>query len=375
MSKSLPLPSSDAAAHSARVLAVLHEAAARGFLPFSDYMRIALYEPGLGYYSAGAQKFGGAGDFVTAPELSPFFARALARQVAQVLSASAPQVLEFGAGSGALAAELLPALEALGALPERYFIVEVSPDLRQRQAQRLARWGERVQWIEALPARFSGALIANEILDAMPVALFTRQADEVLERGFEWRDDALVWAERPAGQELQTAVAQIEADVGALAPGYQSEINLEGGAWIRSLAAMIETGALLAIDYGFPRAEYYHPQRRGGTLAVHYRHHVLHDPLWLPGLSDLTAHVDFSAMAEVAFDAGLDVMGYTSQANFLINCGIADELESAGPAERSAAHKLISEAEMGELFKVLMLGRGLDLDPLGFALGDRRGRL
>ena len=138
---------------------------------------------------------------------------------------------------------------------------------------------------------------------------------------------------------------------------------------------MIETGALLAIDYGFPRAEYYHPQRRGGTLAVHYRHHVLHDPLWLPGLSDLTAHVDFSAMAEVAFDAGLDVMGYTSQAHFLINCGIADELESAGPAERSAAHKLISEAEMGELFKVLMLGRGLDLDPLGFALGDRRGRL
>lgn len=376
MSATLPAPSPEAAAHSARVLAAIRNAAAQeGFLPFERVMQIALYEPGLGYYAAGAQKFGAAGDFVTAPELSPFFARALARQVAQVLRQSQPRVIEFGAGSGALAAALLPALDALGVAPELYEIVELSPELRARQRQALAGWGSRVRWLDALPERFQGCLIANEVIDAMPVALFERQEGGVVERGLVHHEDALVWAERPAPAALAAAVAAIEAEVETLAPGYQSEVNLAGAAWMASLAALLEQGALIAIDYGFPRAEYYHPQRRGGTLMAHYRHHALTDPLWLPGLTDITAHVDFTAMADAAFEAGLEVLGYTSQANFLINCGVTELLADATPAERNAAHKLISEAEMGELFKVLLVGRGIEAPPLGFAAGDRLHRL
>ncbi|MEG1832570.1 MAG: SAM-dependent methyltransferase [Burkholderiaceae bacterium] len=375
MPAQLPLPSPEAAAHSARVLAALRDAAARGFLPFSDYMRIALYAPGLGYYAAGAQKFGAAGDFVTAPELSPFFARALARQVAQVMRASSAQVIEFGAGSGALAAELIPVLDALGVAPASYAILEVSPDLRARQQERLGVYGDRVRWLDSLPAEFSGCLIANEILDAMPVSVFEKCAGGVVERGLVLREAAIEWESRPAPAALLEAVGAIEAELGPLPEGYVSEVNLAGVAWLKSIAAILKQGALIAIDYGFPRAEYYHPQRAAGTLTCHYRHHSHHDPLWLPGLCDITAHVDFTAMADAALTAGLDVLGYTSQAHFLLNCGLADLLVEATPAERNAAHKLLSEAEMGELFKVLMVGRDLGDTPLGFVAGDRRGRL
>lgn len=376
MSAPLPLPSPVAAAHSAKLLTRLRETiAAAGFLPFDRYMQAALYEPGLGYYAAGAQKFGAVGDFVTAPELSPFFARALARQVAQVMSLAGPRVIEFGAGSGALAAALIPALDTLGAAPESYAIVEVSPDLRQRQQERLGVYGDRVSWLDTLPAEFSGCLLANEILDAMPVAMIEKRAGAWLERGLVLRDAEIEWDTRPAPPLLAEAAAAIEAELGPLPEAYVSEVNLAGAAWLRSIATMLGQGALIAIDYGFPRAEYYHPQRSAGTLSCHYRHHSHHDPLWLPGLCDITAHVDFTAMADAALDAGLDVLGYSSQARFLLNCGLADLLADATPAERNAAHKLVSEAEMGELFKVLMLGRDLGQIPLGFVAGDRRGRL
>ncbi len=372
----LPLPSPVAAAHSAKLLARLRETvAAAGFLPFDRYMQAALYEPGLGYYAAGAHKFGAAGDFITAPELSPFFASALARQVAQVMSVAGPRVIEFGAGSGALAAALIPALEALGVVLESYAIVEVSPDLRERQQERLGAYGDRVCWLDTLPAEFSGCLIANEVLDAMPVSIVEKRAGAWLERGLVLHDGEIEWDSRPAPLPLAEAAAAIEAELGPLPEAYVSEVNLAGAAWLRSIAAMLGQGALIAIDYGFPRAEYYHPQRSAGTLTCHYRHRSHHDPLWLPGLCDITAHVDFTAMADAALDAGLDVLGYSSQARFLLNCGLADLLADATPAERNAAHKLVSEAEMGELFKVLMVGRDLGQTPLGFVAGDRRGRL
>ncbi|HOX90330.1 MAG TPA: SAM-dependent methyltransferase [Burkholderiaceae bacterium] len=378
MRLALPTPDADAAAHSARLVARVREhiVAARGFLPFDQYMQLALYAPGLGYYTAGARKFGAAGDFVTAPELSPWFARALAVQVAQVLRAAGPTVLEFGAGSGALAAQLLPALDALGAAPSRYLILEPSPELRERQRERLAAFGARVAWIDAPPAAFAGCALANEVLDAMPVTAFERRAGATLERGVSLTgEDALILAARPAPAALAADVAALEAESGPWPADYASEIGYPARAWMRGVADWLARGVLLAIDYGFPAREFYHPQRVRGTLVAHYRHHAVDDPLLWPGLADLTAHVDFSAMAEAAHGAGLEVLGYATQARFLLDCGLPALLESATAAERVAAHRLISEAEMGELFKVLAVGRGVDLDLLGFASGDRRGRL
>lgn len=378
MRLALPTPDADAAAHSARLVQLVRRriVAARGFLPFAEYMQLALYAPGLGYYAAGTRKFGAAGDFVTAPELSPWFARALAAQVAQVLRASGPHVLEFGAGSGALAEQLLPALDALGAAPSRYLILETSPDLRERQRERLAAFGTRVQWIDAPPAAFEGCALANEVLDAMPVTVFERCAGATLERGVSLSSEgALVGAARPAAAELAQAMAALEAEAGPWPEDYVSEIGYCARAWMHDVAGWMAHGVLLVIDYGFPAREFYHPQRSRGTLVAHYRHHAVDDPFLWPGLADLTAHVDFSAMAEAAHSAGLDVLGYATQARFLLDCGLATLLGDASPAERAAAHRLISEAEMGELFKVLAVGRGVDLDLVGFASGDRRGRL
>lgn len=378
MRLALPTPDADAAAHSAQLVALVREriVAARGFLPFDQYMQLALYAPGLGYYAAGARKFGAAGDFVTAPELSPWFGRALAVQVAQVLREAGPTVLEFGAGSGALAAELLPALDALDAAPERYLILETSPDLRERQRERLAAFGARVAWIDAPPAGFIGCAIANEVLDAMPVSVFERRAGATLERGVSLTgEDALIVAARPANAALAADVAALESESGPWPADYVSEIGYPARAWMRSVADWLARGVLLVIDYGFPARELYHPQRHRGTLMAHYRHHAVDDPLLWPGLADLTTHVDFSAMAEAAHGAGLDVLGYATQARFLLDCGLPALLEQANAAERVAAHRLISEAEMGELFKVLAVGRGVDVDLVGFATGDRRGRL
>jgi SAM-dependent MidA family methyltransferase len=348
-------------------------------------MELALYAPGLGYYSGGAHKFGADGDFTTAPELTPLFGQALARQIAQVLAASAPRVIEAGAGSGRLAADLLPALDALGALPERYEILELSGELRARQRATLEAHApaylERVVWLDQLPEDFSGCLIGNEVLDAMPTHAVRWTADGIAERGVGIAGDRLVWADGPPG----AAGVALSAAAKALpvAPPYRGEISLAVRAWIAELARRLEKGALLLLDYGLPRRELYLPSRDGGTVRCHYRHRAHDDPFWYPGLSDITSHVDFTAVAEAGFDAGLSVLGYTSQAAFLVNCGIGELLlakvgadntaTQAGLKAQGAVNILLSPNEMGELFKVIALGRGLDpRQPLlGFARGDR----
>lgn len=379
---SLPKPTPEALAHSNRLLEHLHAriAEAGGWLPFSRYMELALYAPGLGYYASGAAKLGAAGDFVTAPEMTPLFGRALARPLAEVLAETGGDVLELGAGSGRLARDLLRELTALGCPPDRYLILEVSPDLRERQRALLASEApelrERVVWLDALPDAFSGVVLANEVLDALPVRLLYRGGTGVFERGVAWRE-GLVWEDRPLEEEPWRTLATALPDTN----GYLTEVCPAATALVTSLAERLRHGLLLFVDYGFPAAEYYHPQRHMGTLKVHYRHHSLDDPFHLPGLSDLTAHVDFSAVATAATRAGLDLLGYTSQGNFLLNGGLLDLLAEMRPGTRdylsaaTALRKLVQPEEMGELFKVIALGRGLDRAPAGFSRGDRSGAL
>lgn len=379
LSSPLPPPDPAAAEHSARLQQLIADAIgnAGGWIGFDRYMELALYAPGLGYYAAGATKFGDSaagGDFVTAPEISPLFAAALATQVAQVFRHTPAQIVEFGAGSGVLARDLLDALAARGVAVERYAIVELSADLAARQRTRLA--GRDVQWLVAPPAGFEGVLLANEVLDVMPVRLFVMRDGIPCERGVGAVDGRLAFVERAADPALRDAVAAIERDVGALPDGYGSELAFAGPAWIRTAADWLAHGVLLAIDYGFPRREYYHPQRLMGTLMCHYRHHAHADPLWQPGLNDITAHVDFTGIADAAHAAGLDVLGYTSQAHFLMNCGLLDALQAGHNVQRAnEVHRLLSEAEMGELFKVLAIGRGMGEPLVGFARGDRLARL
>ena len=314
----LPQASPDALAASAALHDIIAaEIAARGgWISFARYMELALYAPGLGYYSGGSRKFGSEGDFLTAPELTPLYGQALARQVAQVLAASAPQVIEAGAGSGRLAADLLLALDALGCAPEHYRILELSGELRARQQatlhERAPRLADRIEWLDELPERFSGCLVGNEVLDAMPThALRWDDGSDVQEGGVGLEDGRLVPAERPATGALLAA-----AQAMPVARPHRGELGLAARAWVAELARRLECGAMLLIDYGLPRHELYHPQRDGGTVRCHYRHRVHDDPLWLPGLSDITAHVDFTAVAEAGFDAGLDVLCllYTSDA-------------------------------------------------------------
>ena len=387
MPASLPEPSAEARAASAAVCALIagEITAAGGWISFTRYMELALYAPGLGYYSGGSQKFGAAGDFITAPELTPLFAHTLAVQVAQVLASSTPQILEVGAGRGSLAAQLLLELERSNRLPERYLILEVSGELRARQHQTLLQvaphLAPRVAWLDALPPSFAGLVLGNEVLDAMPVAVVEWRGPAVatiLERGVTLDErGAFTWATRPAQGELLVAAQALAEEVPINGP-YVSEINLAARAWLREWGRILERGAVLLLDYGFPRAEYYFPQRSSGTLMCHYRHHAHDDPLWWPGLNDITAHVDFTAIAQAGFDAGLEVLGYTSQGQFLINCGITEILgrlpNDGGKLFLSQSRnvgKLISPHEMGELFKVIALGRGLKEPLLGFARGDR----
>jgi SAM-dependent MidA family methyltransferase len=375
----LPLPGAADRARSDRLLECIagRIADAGGWLPFADYMQLALYAPALGYYDAQGCKFGAQGDFVTAPEISPLFARALSVQVEQAFERLAPRVLEFGAGSGALAYELIHALRARGVELAGYQILEVSADLRARQQELLE--GLPVRWLDALPEAFEGVVLANEVLDVLPVRLFVAGAP-VMERGVVLERGALRFAGRPAAAELAREVLRLEAAAGPWPPGYGSEVCPLAGAWIAALGACLERALVLLIDYGFPQREYYHAQRAMGTLMCHYRQHAHADPLWLPGLSDITAHVDFSACARAAREAGMEVLGYASQAHFLLNCGILELLDppaSPGyPAQAGAVQRLLSEAEMGELVKVLALGRGMEAPALaGFARGDRRDRL
>lgn len=376
----LPLPDETAAAHSREVTACIAReiAAAGGWMPFARYMELALYQPGLGYYAAGARKLGAEGDFTTAPEISPLFARALARQIGEAIEATGDDVIELGAGSGRLAAGLLNELATLGSLPARYRILEVSADLADRQRDCLQReapeYVSRVEWIGALPERIHGAVVANEVLDALPVHLIAWREDGIAERGvvcgskgFEWSDHSLVH-----GVLLDMAKAL------ALQAPYLSEIAMQARALVSTLAERLERGLLLFIDYGFGRREYYHPQRSCGTLMCHYRHRAHADPFFLPGLQDITAHVDFSAIAEAGIDAGATFAGYTTQAQFLINCGITELLLAADPARTGAylpaaagAQTLLSPAEMGELFKAIAFTRGTQMPLRGFRDGDK----
>lgn len=362
----LPEPEAEALAASARLLERLRAElrAGGGWIAFARYMELALHEPGLGYYAGGAAKLGAGGDFATAPELGPLFARTLARQVAQLLEPG-EAILEFGAGSGALAAQLIEELR-----PERYLILETSAGLRARQRARL---GARAQWLERLPEKFRGVMLANEVADAMPVHAVAWRNEGIMERGVREIDARLGWAERPAQGELLAVARQLRVPV-----PYASEIGLVSRAWMRLLASRLERGALLLVDYGFPEREYYHPQRDMGTLMCHYRHRAHGDVFFHPGLQDITAHVDFTALARAAAHGGLEVLGYASQASFLVDCGITEVLEAEDPrdvaryAPRAAeAQKLLSPAEMGELFKVLAVGRGVDQPLLGFARGER----
>ena len=383
----LPSPSPEASAHSRElVTAISREIATRGgWIPFVRFMELALYAPGLGYYSAGARKFGAAGDFVTAPEMSGFFGRTLARQVAQVMEVSQPLLLEVGAGSGRLAADLLLELEALGRLPERYEILDLSADLRERQQARLASAAphllSRVHWLDRLPEAFSGVVVANELLDAMPAHVVAWREDGVFERGVCLVETGgFAWHERPATGALLAAAGEIGAQC-TLPPGYESEIGLAARAWVAEWGCRLRCGALLLIDYGFPRREFYHQQRGRGTLMCHYRHHSHPDPFFLPGLQDVTVHVDFTAIIAAADSSGLDLLGYTSQGRFLLNCGILDLLarEQPGTPEyiraSGAINKMLMPHEMGELFKVIAIGRGISRPLLGFAAGDQSRRL
>ena len=392
---------------SAQLLAQLRAAlhAGSGWLPFDAYMQQALYAPGLGYYTGQAGQFGDFGndsDFVTAPELSPLFGRTLAAQLAQVLEQTGLHtVVEFGAGSGKLAAQVLGELERLGRAPQHYVIVEVSGALKHRQMDTLRsavpHLADRVQWWRALPDAFEAVVIGNEVLDAMPVKLLSKHDTGWMERGVAQEGDDLVFADRP------TDLLPPEPEAHALPAGSVTEIHPQTLAFVRTLADRMRRGVALFIDYGFPQHEFYHPQRHMGTLRAHYRHRVLDDVLLWPGLADITAHVDFTAVAIAAQDGGLDVLGYTSQANFLMNCGMLDLVAaefSAGPPpvapssaaavcgnsggdttaaggshylrQTAAVNKLLGESEMGELFKVIALGRGVDAQALhGFNRGDR----
>ena len=379
MPTTLPVPGTEAAQHSARLVEFIRQdiAAQGGWIPFTRYMELALYAPRLGYYTAGAHKFGAAGDFITAPELSPLFGRTVARQVAEIMAHSAPHILELGAGSGKLAADMLAELEQLGSLPDSYAILEISADLRARQRillrERLPHLLDRVHWLDELPEKFSGAIVANEVLDALPVHLVRWRDSAVTERGVALAEHGFIWQERAI---TDTALLQA-AQLINVPEDYVSEICLAARGLINSLAQRLDHGAMLFIDYGFGAREFYHPQRSSGTLMCHYRHHAHDDPLFLPGLQDITAHVNFTDIAECGIDAGLELVGYTNQAFFLINCGITRFLQDTSPENlrdylplSAQLQKLTSPAEMGELFKVIALGKGIKEALQGFSSGD-----
>jgi SAM-dependent MidA family methyltransferase len=364
----------------ARRLAALHALIERemagqdGWLPFERFMSLALYAPGLGYYSATQPiaTSAGSGDFITAPELSPLFARALARQILQALQATGTrQVWEFGPGRGTLAAQLL---RELGDDLDAYHLVDLSGTLRARQQAAVDACGAalaaKARWHDRLPDALDGVLVGNEVLDAMPVQLIAFDGQRWLERGViverATPTPRFAWADRAPSTPLAPPVHAQEFPAGSV-----TELHPTAEGWVRTLAAHLRRGAMFLIDYGFPEAEYYLPQRHQGTLVCHRRHLVDADPLGDVGDKDITAHVNFTGIALSGQDAGLDVLGYTSQARFLMNCGLLDDLRDADPRVIAPAQKLLSEHEMGELFKVIGFAKGAVFDALGFAEGDR----
>ena len=383
---SLPQPDELSAAHSARVFNHLRARieAAGGQVSFAEFMHEALYAPGLGYYSAGSTKFGGAGDFVTAPEVSNVFGRVLARQCVEVLSGvKNGAVLEVGAGSGKLALDMLTAFEAMDALPATYNILEVSADLVERQQHRLRtelpQLFERVRWLSEMPKNFDGVIIANEVLDALPVERFAKRNSEVVQLCVTMRDNNFTWAEAPAPDRLTAFVAAIEADTGHLLPdGYTSEASFAVATWIADLARSLRQGAMFLFDYGVSRREFYALDRTDGWLRCHFRHHAHNNPLIYPGIQDLTTWVDFSSLAAAAVENGLDILGYQTQSQFLMGGGLT--IEMAGYSELPIAEQLALSGEikrltlpgeMGENFKCMALGRGVTTAPSAFQFADR----
>ncbi|MBA3754738.1 MAG: SAM-dependent methyltransferase [Nitrosomonas sp.] len=384
----LPPASEIALAHSRSVQTMIRDKihAADGWISFEQFMDLALYAPGMGYYNSGTTKLGSAGDFVTAPEISSLFGRTLAHQVIQISrQVNQADILEFGAGSGKLALDLLLELEKSDALPGKYLILEISAELRQRQQLLLVNAVPHlihlIKWLEQLPAQFNGIILANEVLDAMPVHIVSWHHNAIFERGVTWQNNQFAWQDRPIQNvELHHAASQLTLQINPgnnLIDAYVSEINLAASHFMLSLIDILQQGVILLIDYGFGRNEYYHPQRNQGTLMCHYRHHAHDDPFYLPGLQDITSHVDFSAITTAAENTELILLGYTTQAYFLINCGITEILAQTSVEDTNnylpqanQLQKLISPAEMGELFKVIAFGKNFPESLIGFKSGD-----
>ena len=378
-----PEPDSEALAHSARVVErVQTEIQGRGgVLPFDRYMDLVLYEPGLGYYASGTRKFGRQGDFVTAPELGSLYGRCVARQVAQILAQlDGGSLLEFGAGSGVLAATVLTELAERDSLPAEYLIVEVSPALRAQQQQTLAGQIEqnpvKVRWLDSLPeSGFRGVILANEVLDAMPIIRFRVGAEGHMTAGVVRRNGHLDWSwQRDPSHDGR--IDRLVQQYGLVAD-YTSEVNPRAAAWMQTVGRVLDAGLILVMDYGYPGAEYYHYDRSDGTLMCHYQHRAHMDPFLYPGLQDLTAHVDFSAVAAAGQLAGLDIAGFTSQEAFLLSTGVLDLVahESSGPVDPKLSaelKQLTLSSEMGESFKALAMVKHIDSPLLGFSLRDRR---
>jgi len=386
----LPEPTVDEIAHSQKLSELIKQeiVAAGGWINFEQYMQLALYAPGLGYYTGGAQKFGEQGDFITSPEISPLFAQTLANPLASLLEKIPDaKIIEFGAGSGKLAADLLQALADLNRLPDAYLIIELSAELQQRQKQTIKRkapqWLERVQWLSQLPEiPVNGIVIANEVIDAMPVQRFSYSDKNVKLLGVEISGQALQLSYKNADQEMAQKINALSAGFNNVGHPYNSEINCHINPWIKSVSQCIKKGALYLIDYGYPRSEYYSEDRHMGTFLGYYKHRSMDAPLWYPGLQDLTAFVDFTEVAEAAIENGFDVDGFTSQGNFLLNAGLAkivDDIETSDDVQRlklAQQMKTLSlPGEMGERFKVLGLSKGLDENIPGFELRDFRYRL
>lgn len=390
----IPTPEAEALRHSQLLTeAIVAEIEQNGGrISFERYMAMALAHPGLGYYVSGSQKFGASGDFVTAPEISPLFSYCLARQCVEILASldtsAEKAVLEFGAGTGIMAADILLEMEKLGELPQRYYILELSAELKQRQKETIQNKASHlvncVEWIDKLPATgIYGVVLANEVLDAMPVHRFFKDATSTSLPSGEyyvvWDNGKFALSQGPVSSDQLLQV--IDTLDEQLTDKYSSEVNLAANAWVSSVARVIEKGVALIIDYGFPRHEYYHPDRAQGTLMCHYRHRSHTDPFLYPGLQDITAHVDFSAVAEAANNAGLDILGYTSQAFFLLANHVEDylhNLDSASVDYLKLAQQLKTltmPGEMGELFKVIALGKGYSKSLQGFSLKDDRMKL
>jgi SAM-dependent MidA family methyltransferase len=381
----LPIPNETALAHSEELLDYVRQeiTQAGGYISFARFMELALYAPGLGYYSAGSHKLGKQGDFITAPEISPLFAKCIARQCQQVFAALAgSHILEIGAGTGKLASDLLQELTQLDALPQQYFILEISADLRAKQQERLQQtcpdFFTRIHWLDRLPAGdFEGIILANEVMDALPVHVFEIENQTVKERCVTLVENQLAWQLTPPTTAALVSELDAIQQEQPLQNAYVSEVNLMLAPWIKSIGDSLKKGVILLFDYGYGRQEYYHPERSSGTLMCYYQHHRHANPFLLMGLQDITAHVDFTQVVISAMDADLNLLGYTTQAAFLLACGItelvADNLDAVEQYQQGQAIKLLTlPSQMGEAIKVMALSKAVEMSLLGFGLYDRR---